>query len=131
MTHVQSGSRRVRVAPAAAVTAALLWCCHAQEVEPPEAAAPASLEQEAHEEKLPQTPDAIFREGAIQMIQEALQKKGFSVPGTGKLDDATTAALLAFQEKENLARTGLPDHETLRRLDLDPQALYAARNQEK
>jgi peptidoglycan hydrolase-like protein with peptidoglycan-binding domain len=114
-----------------ALAALVMFGCHAREVEAPAAEPSAALEQDPAMAGDTQTGGAIFRDGAIEFIQSALQKKGYTVHITGKLDDATTTALLAFQKEENLARTGLPDHETLRRLGLEPEALYLERDESK
>jgi hypothetical protein len=76
-----------------------------------------------------QTPEALFREGAVERIQEALSQRGL-LSGSftkGDLDTPTSAALARFQEKQDLARTGLPDRATLEALGLDPEAVYQQR----
>ena len=42
----------------------------------------------------------------------------------GRIDLPTSAAIRRFQEDQGLARTGNPDHETVRRLGIDPDALF-------
>lgn len=84
-------------------------CFHAREVETPP---PATIETAA-------TP-SLFKPGAIELVQDALKKAGYSLERSGKLDDPTVAALADFQERKGLAKTGSPDHETVRRLGLDP-----------
>lgn len=103
--------------------------CHAQDVEPTAHEATPTLEGD------PDDPDAgppsILREGAIATLQAALRERGYPVPNTGKLDAATTDALLAFQAAEDLARTGFPDHETMRRLGLESEDWFVARDDAK
>jgi len=42
----------------------------------------------------------------------------------GDIDAETSAAVRKFQSAEGIARTGNPDHETVRRLGLDPDQLF-------
>jgi hypothetical protein len=42
----------------------------------------------------------------------------------GIIDAPTSAAVRKFQGDEDIARTGNPDHETVRRLGLDADALF-------
>lgn len=103
--------------------------CHAREVEPTAHDATPTLEGDPDDPDA--GPPAILREGAIATIQAALRERGYAVPHTGKIDEATTKALLAFQAAEDLARTGFPDHETMRRLGLDSEDWFVARDDAK
>ena len=42
----------------------------------------------------------------------------------GLIDDATASAIRKLQSDQGIARTGFPDHETVRRLGLDPDRLF-------
>jgi peptidoglycan hydrolase-like protein with peptidoglycan-binding domain len=72
-------------------------------------------------------PDDLFLPGAVERIQQALAERGYlalSAVQPGRLDRVTSAAVRKFQSDQGLARTGIPDHETVRRLGLDPDALF-------
>ena len=63
--------------------------------------------------------------GSARRIQEALRERGLLAGApSGELDEPTSAALRRFQRSEDLAQTGAPDRETLRRLGIDPQEVY-------
>jgi hypothetical protein len=65
--------------------------------------------------------------GGIEQIQNALASRGYIDPGaakSGAIDEPTSAALRKFQSDEGIARTGNPDHETVRRLGLNAEALF-------
>jgi peptidoglycan hydrolase-like protein with peptidoglycan-binding domain len=63
--------------------------------------------------------------GSARRIQEALRERGLLAGApTGELDEPTSAALRRFQRSQDLAQTGAPDRETLRRLGVDPQEVY-------
>ncbi len=71
------------------------------------------------------SPAGLLLPGAVVKIQQALANRGFlNGHESGELDEPTSAALRRFQEKEDLARTGAPDRETLRKLGLDPQRVF-------
>ncbi len=63
-----------------------------------------------------------------RLIQEALTDKGYlsSEHRTGELDGATAAALRKFQADEEVARTGYPDRETVRKLGLSIAKVFKA-----
>jgi peptidoglycan hydrolase-like protein with peptidoglycan-binding domain len=72
-------------------------------------------------------PDDLFVPGAVERIQQALAERGYlalQAVQPGRLDRLTGAAVRQFQSDQGLARTGIPDHETVRRLGLDPDALF-------
>jgi len=62
--------------------------------------------------------------GSARLIQEALRTKGYLATISGELDQETSAALRRFQRDEDLAQTGAPDRETLRKLGVDPQRIF-------
>jgi peptidoglycan hydrolase-like protein with peptidoglycan-binding domain len=71
------------------------------------------------------TPEGLMNPGSARRIQEALRARGLLTgEPSGELDEATSAALRRFQRTQQLAQTGAPDRETLRRLGVDPQDIY-------
>jgi peptidoglycan hydrolase-like protein with peptidoglycan-binding domain len=73
-------------------------------------------------------PSGLFVPGGVEKVQDALAKKGYldlddNAAKKGEIDAKTSAAVRKFQTDQGIARTGNPDHETLRRLGLDPDAL--------
>lgn len=73
------------------------------------------------------SPAGLFVPGGVAQVQKALEDKGYldgSKAKEGDIDAATSAAVRKFQEHEGIARTGNPDHETVRRLGLDPDQLF-------
>ena len=70
------------------------------------------------------SPEGLMNPGSAREIQEALRGKGYLEAVSGELDQATSAALRRFQHDQQLAETGAPDRETLRRLGVDPQSVY-------
>ena len=81
-------------------------------------------------------PGGLYAPGALNQIQQALAQRGYleSADESGKLDTATTAAVRKFQGDQDLARTGVPDHETVRKLGLDPDEVFrqsSGRQEEK
>ena len=66
---------------------------------------------------------AVLQKAGLTKLQDALTKHGFSTKPTPTLDHATQANLRSFQEKEGLARTGMPDQLTLTKLGLDPKEI--------
>jgi len=76
---------------------------------------------------LADAPEELFVPGGVARIQKALAEHGYvdlDATRGGRIDPATTAAIRKFQSDQGLARTGVPDHETVRRLGLDPDALF-------
>lgn len=72
-------------------------------------------------------PSGLFVPGGVTQVQQALASRGYldlSQVEDGRIDLPTTAAVRRFQEDQGLARTGNPDHETVRRLGIDPDALF-------
>jgi hypothetical protein len=73
------------------------------------------------------SPEGLLVPGGVEKVQEALAARGYldlDSAERGKIDVATSAALRKFQADQGIARTGNPDHETVRRLGLDPGALF-------
>jgi peptidoglycan hydrolase-like protein with peptidoglycan-binding domain len=73
------------------------------------------------------SPSGLLVPGAVEQIQQALATRGYldrEAAASGDIDVATSAAIRRFQSDEGIARTGNPDHETLRRLGLDADALF-------
>ena len=73
------------------------------------------------------SPGGLFVPGGVEKIQKALADRGYldvDRAKKGEIDEATSAAIRKFQSDQGLARTGNPDHETLRRLGLDPDSLF-------
>ncbi|HEY2027891.1 MAG TPA: peptidoglycan-binding domain-containing protein [Myxococcales bacterium] len=72
-------------------------------------------------------PAGLFVPGGVEQVQNALAHKGYLDMGQakeGEIDAQTSAAVRKFQSDQGIARTGNPDHETLRRLGLDPDKLF-------
>lgn len=71
------------------------------------------------------SPEELMNPGSARRIQDALRGRGYAKAGSsGHLDAATAAALRRFQHDQDLAETGAPDRETLRRLGIDPGTVY-------
>jgi hypothetical protein len=71
----------------------------------------------------PTTQQTLKIAGLVK-LQRALADASMHVAETGQLDAQTQLALRLFQEREGLVATGLPDYETLRRLDLSPDEVF-------
>jgi peptidoglycan hydrolase-like protein with peptidoglycan-binding domain len=69
-------------------------------------------------------PDGLLDAAEVRRLQQALASRGLEVPATGRIDQKTQDALLAFQKREGLAQTSLPNLITLERLGLDARAFY-------
>jgi hypothetical protein len=69
-----------------------------------------------------------LKEDGAKKIQQRLTALGFldQDQQSGDLDDRTGAALRKFQKSHDLAATGTPDAETVRKLSLDPQQIFRA-----
>jgi peptidoglycan hydrolase-like protein with peptidoglycan-binding domain len=70
----------------------------------------------------------LLESDAATKIQERLVTLGFldADKKSGAIDDPTGAALRKFQKSRDLAATGTPDQETVRKLDLDPKQIFRA-----
>lgn len=112
---------------AAALTVATLAGCWSRKVEAPKPQTTASLGMIPRGPGLPPvgtSPQPIFGKKGVKRMQVALRSRGFKAPIDGEFGFETQRALLAFQKKQGLARTGMPDLETTKRLGLDPKILY-------
>ena len=85
---------------------------------------PPETKQVASARPVRTTPGGMLDPQSMKQIQGKLSAKGFKVAESGQLDEATEAALRKFQAHEQIASTGLPDFDTLRRLGLDPKKVY-------
>jgi hypothetical protein len=73
------------------------------------------------------SPGGLLVPGAVERIQEELAARGYldlRAAKRGQMDDATASAIRKLQSDHDIARTGFPDHETVRRLGLDPDRLF-------
>lgn len=72
--------------------------------------------------------DAMLLPDGARLIQEALAQRGYlsSDHKTGQLDSQTSAALRQFQADKEVARTGYPDRETVRKLGLSIPKVFKA-----
>jgi hypothetical protein len=79
--------------------------------------------------KVSLTPEAQFRDGAVERIQDALRERGLleGEVKRGDLDVPTSIALGKLQAERDLARTGQPDRATLEALGLEPQDVFQRR----
>jgi hypothetical protein len=66
------------------------------------------------------SPAELLEPAAREKVAKALSDKGFLASYSAH-DGELTAALRKFQESQGLAATGFPDHETVRRLGIDPK----------
>jgi len=92
---------------------------------------PKAGEAERTEQGVPlaTSPAGLLKPGAEKKIQEKLASDGLlKSDKRGELDEPTRAALRRFQDAHDLPATGLPDHETMRRLGLDPDDLFSAKS---
>src|SRR5438270_5529843 len=133
-----------------AASFSLCACFHATHVEKPgEGATAGSVQQGAqpskqeggaaekpHVARRPQkpgrpplaaSPSGLFVQGGVEKVQQALANRGYldlDSAKRGEIDATTSAAVRKFQADQGIARTGNPDHETVRRLGLDSDALF-------
>lgn len=76
------------------------------------------------EEMLEKPGDKVTQAQKKKEEQKIPLAKVEEVKANGELDNATQEALRSFQRSEQLPETGLPDYETLRRLDIKPNEVY-------
>jgi hypothetical protein len=77
-------------------------------------------------------PETLIVPGQLKRIQEKLHERGLlKAQPTGTLDEATSTALKRLQKDADLPETGLPDHETVRKLGLDPNDVFASSSKSK
>ena len=112
----------------------IVACSHAETVAPPNAPNPSDAPSHLPNSKAvtPQTdpghpalassPGQLMAPGASDTIAQALRERGFLAT-----DDSSSKglekALRGFQESQGLAATGFPDHETLKKLGIDPRTV--------
>ncbi len=70
---------------------------------------------------LASSPAQLMAPGSADAIADALRKRGLLSENASSKE--LEAALRAFQDSQGLAATGFPDHETLRKLGLDPHSV--------
>jgi peptidoglycan hydrolase-like protein with peptidoglycan-binding domain len=71
------------------------------------------------------SPEVLMKPEAAMRIQKRLSDAGFySGEATGELDEKTKDALEKFQGENDLAKTGMPDDETLEALGFDPNDIW-------
>ena len=117
---------------------ALAGCAHTKTTEP---AAPEVAEKPSTTESAPragklrvaptgdqpkttplaQAPEGLLTPGAEQKIHDKLSAGGFMKEDAHA---STAEALRRFQAAHDLPSTGVPDHETVRRLGLNPDDLF-------
>jgi hypothetical protein len=107
-------------------------CSHAQTVAPPNAPNPPDAPSRLPSSKAvtPQTdpghpdlansPAQLMAPGSSDAIAQALRKRGL-LAADDTSSQGMEKALRAFQQSQGLAATGFPDHETLRKLGIDPK----------
>jgi peptidoglycan hydrolase-like protein with peptidoglycan-binding domain len=112
--------------------AASLACSHAETVAPPSAPNPPDAPSRLPSSKAvtPQTdpghpdlagsPSQLMAPGSADAIAAALRKRGLLAPDDNS-SKGMEQALRTFQNSQGLAATGFPDHETLRKLGIDPK----------
>ncbi len=110
----------------------LLGCAHAKTTAPP----PAEEKHEAkppahhaaheapaanpHQTPVVESPQALLQPGAEDQIRDKLKAAGFLDQPSGSLE----AAVRRFQKARDLPVTGVVDHETARKLGLDPAKIF-------
>ncbi|MDB4968102.1 MAG: Peptidoglycan-binding domain 1 protein [Myxococcales bacterium] len=104
----------------------LLAACHAHQVQGKQTTmeAPPKEPQVSSERPVRTTPGGMLDPTAMKKLQAALSRHGVKTPESGQLDEETQAAIRKFQANEKMAKTGMPDYDTLRRLGLDPKQIY-------
>ena len=117
---------------------ALTGCAHTKTTEPAEpkvAEKPSSTDKAPRTGKLrvaptgeqpkttplAQAPEGLLTPGAEQKIHDKLLAGGFMKEDA---NGSTGVALQRFQAAHDLPSTGVPDHETVRRLGLNPDDLF-------
>ena len=112
----------------------LLACSHAETVAP--ANAPSTPDKPARlpsaksvtpeampgHKDLAASPGQLLAPGSSDAIADALRKRGFLAADASSSAELEKA-LRAFQATQGLAATGFPDHETLRKLGINPKAV--------
>jgi hypothetical protein len=70
------------------------------------------------------SPKALLAPGADDEIRERLEAEGFLAADAKPSDAAMREGLRRFQRAKDLPATGTPDHETVKRLGLDPDKTF-------
>lgn len=72
------------------------------------------------------SPSGLMKPEGARLIQQALAKRGYlpASHDTNALDKETSAALRRFQGDQDLARTGAPDRETVRKLGISLDKVF-------
>jgi hypothetical protein len=112
--------------------ALLVACAHPETVAPanapstpdkptrlPSARAVTPETKEGHPD-LAGSPEQLMAPGSADAIAKALRKRGLLAPDASSGKDLEKA-LRDFQDSQGLAATGFPDHETLRKLGINPR----------
>jgi uncharacterized iron-regulated membrane protein len=77
---------------------------------------------------VPREPEKVLAPGQLERVQGQLASRGLlEAHQRGTLDEPTRRALRRLQHDSNLPETGLPDHETVRKLGLDPDKVFDKR----
>ncbi len=81
---------------------------------------------EAGRPELAVSPAGLMKPEGARLIQQALVKRGYlpASHDTNELDKETSGALRKFQGDLDLARTGAPDRETVRKLGLSVDEVF-------
>jgi hypothetical protein len=112
---------------AAGILLLAIGCAHSEEpgesadaknAEPPSDSTPRAKAPKSP--PLAASPSELLEPRSQETIARALKAKGV-VARDDIRDDQLGAAIRKFQEGQGLAVTGYPDHETLRRLGVDPK----------
>jgi peptidoglycan hydrolase-like protein with peptidoglycan-binding domain len=111
--------------PRTAALALSLAAAGCRRPEAPDSAAAKGVPPKGARPRVPASPEALLAPGAVGRLQRALAERGLlGEHRAGELDDATSAAVRRFQEREGLAATGFPDRETLAKLGISPEDAY-------
>lgn len=102
-----------------------IGCAHSDEAgknsEPPrDTGSAAHATKPPRSPPLAESPSELLEPRSQETIARALQSKGV-VDRDEVRDEQLGAAIRKFQKSQGLAATGYPDHETLRRLGVDPK----------
>jgi peptidoglycan hydrolase-like protein with peptidoglycan-binding domain len=68
------------------------------------------------------SPEALLAPGGEKDIRDKLAGGGYLK--TGDEEQSTQAALRKFQKEHDLPETGIPDHQTVKALGLDPNRIF-------
>jgi hypothetical protein len=104
----------------------MLAACHAHQVQGKQTTleTPPKEPQVSSERPVRTTPGGMLDPKSMRQLQGALNRHGVHTVDSGQIDEETQASLRKFQAREKMAATGMPDYDTLRKLGLDPKAIY-------